>query len=179
MRIKTTALLLSLFVPALAPAFATVLPDACGEDKVKFNVDRQKGQPAPGGPSSDKALVVFVEEIDKNAPCLGCAVTTRVGMDGAWVGANQGNSYFAVDVAPGEHHVCTDWQSAFGALKAKIGLTAFTAEAGKTYYFKIKVTLKQLSENTSERELELVPMTEDEGKYGTKAFPLSKPTKRT
>jgi hypothetical protein len=179
MRIKTTALLLSIFLLAVAPAIATVLPDACGEDKVKFNVDRQKGQPVPGAPSSDKAQVIFVEEMDKNAPCIGCAVTTRVGMDGAWVGANQGNSYFGVAVAPGEHHVCTDWQSAFGTLKAKIGLTSFTAEAGKTYYFKIKVTLKQLGENTSERELELVPMTEDEGKYGTKAFPLSKHSPRT
>jgi hypothetical protein len=156
------------------PTFATTLPDACGDDKVKFNVSHEKGQPAPVAPAGDKAQIVFVEEMDKNAPCLGCSVTTRIGVDGAWVGANQGNSYFAVPLTPGEHHVCTDWQSAFGSLKAKIGLTSFTAEAGKTYYYKIKVTMKQLSQNTMDRELELVPMTEDEGKYGVKAFPLSK-----
>jgi hypothetical protein len=176
MRLQLIVLALGGSLLAAAQARATVLPDACGDDKVKFNVDRQKGQPAPSLASSDKAMVVFVEELDKNQPCLGCAVTTRVGVDGAWVGANQGNSYFAVTLTPGEHHVCTDWQSAFGSLKSKIGLTSFTAEAGKTYYYKIKVTMMTLSKEATDRELELVPLTEDEGKYGIKAYPLSKST---
>lgn len=183
MRLRLSVALAGLVVGGsllqVARAGATVLPDACGDDKVKFNVSREKGQPAPASPGDGKAQIVFVEEIDKNAPCLGCSITTRIGVDGAWVGANQGNSYFAVALAPGEHHMCTDWQSTFGMLKAKIGLTSFTAEAGKTYYYKIKVTLKQLGENSVDRELGLEPISEDEGKYGIKAFPLSKSTPRS
>jgi hypothetical protein len=32
-------------------------------------------------------------------------------MDGAWVGTNQGSSYFFFAAAPGEHHLCIHWQS--------------------------------------------------------------------
>ncbi len=108
MRLSRLAFALGLTLATGLPLFATTLPDACGDDKVKFKVDRQKGQPAPTLPGSDKALIVFVEELDKNQPILGPPPTTRVGLDGAWVGANQGNSYFAIPIAAGEHHVCTD-----------------------------------------------------------------------
>jgi hypothetical protein len=70
-------------------------------------------------------------------------VTTRVGLDGAWVGANRGNSYFVFLVEPGKHHLCADWLNAkspghmSGTSYANrlVSLAEFTAEVGKEYYF--------------------------------------------
>jgi hypothetical protein len=45
----------------IASRWATVLPDACGADSVRFKVSNQKGQLAPGGPAADKAQIVIVE----------------------------------------------------------------------------------------------------------------------
>jgi len=145
---------------------------------VTFEVSRQKGAPAPAAADPDKARILFIEWIEKAGSCLGCQITTRVGLNGAWVGANQGNSYFSLDVAPGEQHVCTDWQSKFGVFKSKVGLTSFTAEAGKTYYYKIKVTLKQ-SGDYADRDLDLMPVSEDEAKFRMKTSALSKSTPRS
>jgi hypothetical protein len=170
-RLLLLAVAVSLACSALARA--TVLPDACGDDKIKFDVKTQKDQPAPAAPDAGKAQIVFVEELDKTF-CWGCSVTTRYGMDGAWVGANHGDSYFTLDVAPGEHHLCADWQSAFGKLKKKIGVISFTAEAGKVYYYEAKVTQKQISKEYVEQNLELTLLNEDEGKYRVKASAVSK-----
>jgi len=51
-------------------------------------------------------------------------------MDGAWVRANHGNSYFALSVEPGEHHVCVTLQSSLVA--QRVELAHFTAEAEKS-----------------------------------------------
>ena len=60
----------------------------------------------------------------------------RYGVDGAWVGANKGNSYFAVTVDPGVHHLCVSWQSALRQIEEEhVRMAIFTAEAGKVYYF--------------------------------------------
>ena len=111
----------------------------------------QKGQPAPAAPAPGKAQIVFIEEMDNaDGKCLHCDATTRFGMDGAWVGANHGNSYFTLAADPGEHHLCVDWQSVFGRLKQKIGLASFTAEPGRVYYFQAKVTVKEISKEYTE-----------------------------
>jgi hypothetical protein len=101
--------------------------------------------------------------------------TTRVGMDGAWMGANKGDSYFTLSVPPGEHHLCVDWQANFGPTKEKYSLLSFTAEAGGVYYFQAKVTV--ISE-AAERSLILTRLSEDEGKYRVKASPFSIATHR-
>jgi hypothetical protein len=44
---------------------------------------------------------------------------TEVGMDGAWVGANQGSSYFFFAAAPGEHHLCIHGQSRLPDYRAR------------------------------------------------------------
>ncbi len=159
-------------------ASATVLPDACGNDAVKFDVKTQNNQPAPAGPEAGKAQIVFIETLDRTWMCLGCGTpSTRFGMDGAWVGANQGNSYFAIDVAPGEHHLCAGWQSVFGHLKQMVGLASFTAEAGKVYYFEAKTTLHvhNYGDNAHEtdRDLDFVQVNDDEGHYRVKASKLA------
>ena len=50
----------------------------------------------------------------------------KLAVDGAWVGANHGNSYFSVSVEPGEHHVCVTLQSSLVA--QRVELAHFTAE---------------------------------------------------
>ena len=108
----------------------TILPDACGDSGIKFDVKTEKNQPPPAPPEAGKAQVVFTES--------GRGVA-RYGVDGAWVGANDGDSYFAISVDPGEHHLCLSYQIpalAGGKIKQEsVRLISFTAEAGKVYYF--------------------------------------------
>lgn len=135
-------------------------PDSCGNDKVKFDVKTEEGQPVPAGPAQGKAQIVFVEnENQMIGPFM--HATVRFGMDGAWVGANNGNSYFALTVDPGVHHLCASWQSALGTFNKNVDLTSFTAEPGKVYYFAAQVTVNSGSSVT----FGLSQLNEDEGKY--------------
>ena len=79
---RLVALFLCASLLSVAQARAkTVLPDACGEDKVKFEVTTQKNQPVPAGPDAGKAQIIFVETVDKinTGQCIACGVVTRVG----------------------------------------------------------------------------------------------------
>jgi hypothetical protein len=60
-------------------------------------------------------------------------------LDGSWVGANGYKSYFFFQVDPGDHRLCTNIQSG-GVKKVQYftAATSFTAEAGKSYYFRTK-----------------------------------------
>jgi hypothetical protein len=181
MKAKMGVLFLVLFLAFTARSWATTLPDACGPDKVQFDVKTAKNQPAPTPPADGKAQIVFIEAMDKNLACWSCGTpSSRFGLDGEWVGATKGDSYFTVDVAPGEHHLCADWQSDFGSLKKKVGMADFTAEAGKTYYFEARVKIKEHDygvgpDSTSEvdRDLSFSQVNDDEGKYRVKASPLA------
>jgi hypothetical protein len=176
-RPKNGVLLLLVFLSIAIGSSATTLPDSCGSDNVQFDVKTQKHPPAPAAPAQGKAQIVFLEAMDRNLGCWTCgSPTSRIGMDGAWVGANQGNSWFAIDVAPGEHHLCTDWQSAFGTLKKKIGMAEFTAEAGKTYYFEVKVKIKEVGSGNSsdvDRDLDFAQISDDEGKFRMQSAALA------
>ncbi|MGA2674866.1 MAG: hypothetical protein ABSE99_16735 [Terracidiphilus sp.] len=171
-------LLLSASLACSAQAWATTLPDACGDDKVKFDVTAQKGQPAPAPPEAGKAQIVFVENENRMLGPFMYA-TVRFGLDGAWAGANNNNSYFAVTVDPGEHHLCVSWQSALPMLKKSIDVASFTAEPGKVYYFAANVRVIPIGENSADYEFNLSQLSDDEGKYRLKAWKLatSKPNK--
>jgi len=116
--------------------------------------------------------VFFFETLEKSGSCMHCVSTTRVGVDGRWAGANEGNSYFAVSVAPGEHNLCTDVQSKEGRLQ--LGMGTLTAEAGKTYYYKVKLIWNNLDGPSPYSDLELVPIGADEARYRLKNSALSK-----
>jgi len=155
---------------------AATLPDACGDDSVRFDVKTLKNQPPPAAPAAGQAQIVFVENFDHGEGfCIECKVTTRVGVDGQWVGANYGNSYFVYNVSPGEHHLCVDWQSAMPKMRQKVGLLSLTAAPGQTYYAEIKVKLVQY-EDGMEKRLALEPMDSDQGKYLVKIDPLATAT---
>jgi hypothetical protein len=95
-------------------------------------VKLDESQHALAQPKPDKAWVYFIQE--KGSDALG--VTTMIGLDGTWVGANKNSSYFGVSVESGEHHVCANVESHRGH---RVGLVHFTAEAGKVYYFNARV----------------------------------------
>jgi hypothetical protein len=153
----------------------TILPDACGDDKVTFDVSTQKNPPPPAPPAAGKAQIVFVESVNRidQGGCIGCDVVTRVGVDGAWVGANKGKSYFAYTVEPGEHHLCVDWQSVLGKLRQKVGMDSFVADPGNVYYYQIKVTIYMDINADTGLTVDLVPLSADEGKYQVKLSALS------
>lgn len=114
---------------------AATWPASCGGKAVKFDVKALKSRQAPPAvPAPGKAEIVFLEnENQMIGPFM--YATVRFGVDGAWVGADKGNSYFSVDVAPGAHDLCANWQSDFPQQNKNIDLTSFTAAPGKVYYF--------------------------------------------
>jgi hypothetical protein len=144
---------------------ATTLPDACGDDKVKFEVTTHEGLPA--SPTPGKAQIVFIEDQNEQHNPWHPWDTVRFGMDGTWVGANKGNSYFTLEVVPGLHHLCASWQ---GGVKGVNGfdLAPVVAEPGKVYYFAAEVTESQYYYHFS-----LSQLNEDQGKYRVKVWHIS------
>jgi hypothetical protein len=112
----------------------------CGSASEKFSVKTDKKSHAFGTPSPGKALVyvIVVERYDPHYPPI-THETTRVGIDGTWVGANHGQSYFSISLDPGDHQVCSDVQSMF--TKNLAAATDLSAESGKTYYLRAEVTI--------------------------------------
>jgi hypothetical protein len=146
-------------------AFTQVPPAvtaACGPEKVSFNVKLDESQHALTEPEPAKARVYFIQE----GPVGSLAVTTTIGLDGTWVGANKNSSYFTVSVAPGEHHVCVKVQSFRGH---PLGFVHFTAEGGRVYYFNWRVIYGE----TSEADLHLGEVDSDQAKYLIASYPLS------
>lgn len=136
------SLLTMLAVPVFAQDQATAARTAagCGADNVQFDVKTDKSQHPLGQTPSGKALVyVFeVERTDAQLFKIG-AVTIRIGLDGQWVGANHGNTYFYFPVDPGDHNLCANWQSTLGRISKLASAVSLTAETGQVYYFLTKV----------------------------------------
>jgi hypothetical protein len=150
------------FVFAQAPP--RTLPTACGPEGVSFNVKRDDSQHQLLPPDAGKARVYFLHDAGTGST-LGYP-TVKLAIDGAWVGANHGNSYFSVSVGPGEHHICVTLQSSLVA--QRVELAHFTAEAGKTYYYRTQLVTSRTVEL-----LELDAIDSDQGKYLIDSSPLS------
>jgi len=113
----------------------------CGPAKTEFNVKTDKNQHPVTQPRPGQALVYVIEDVTNAGAMTFGEVTTRVGLDGNWVGANHGQSYVSFSAEPGEHRVCADWQSSLKGLQRLSGATDLTLEAGKTYYYRSEVTI--------------------------------------
>jgi hypothetical protein len=146
------SLALLMAMPVFAQDQTTDLRTAAGRGPIEtqFSVKKtDKMQHAAKEPGPGKAQVYV---IGQGKPEGGEAmVTTRVGLDGNWVGANRGESYLSFAVEPGEHHLCVDWQSNLKSRQRLSGAANLTAEAGKTYYFRTEVVLVQATESHDER----------------------------
>lgn len=138
------------------------LPDSCGSEDVSFTIAKKAHQPVPPGPKEDQAQIVFIENENLVLwPFMNA--TVRFGIDGSWVGATNGNSYFAVTISPGTHHLCAFWK------RKNLQLTSLAAEPGKIYYFEAQV-------NVESRDIVgfgLSQLNADEGKYQASNSKLS------
>lgn len=173
MKAALTVILWAIFLAT--SAFAQGSPSqsasqgACGPKNVRFDAQTAPGQSVTAEPG--KALV-FVNEVFKKVPGEIGNPTIRVGLDGAWVGATRANSYISFSVDPGEHHLCTNWQSHLKRLSREAAFTGFTAEAGKTYYFSARVSYQSVGTATV-MTLDLDPLNPDEGQYLVGSNPVS------
>jgi len=151
------------------PASTANSRGGCGLSEVQYDVTTSKDHPAPR-PEGGKALVYVIEDIERGPTML-------VGVDGAWVGANKGKSYIFFPVDPGDHQVCTRWQSSvFKKTAERIGsAAAVKAEAGKAYYFRIQV----YERSEHDRSVKLEPVEAPEGEFlvSSSKFSTSRPKK--
>lgn len=72
---------------------AAVPQSACGRGEVQYDVKRDQGQHIPEADPT-KVLVYIIQDEQTVDPCIQCTITTRIGLDGSWIGANNGGSYF-------------------------------------------------------------------------------------
>jgi len=146
-----------IFAQDSSPSIKTA--PGCGAASVKFEVKTDKSQHALPQPPPGQAMMYFVEDDTEfeSTP----KPTTCIGVDGTWVGANHGNSYFSFAVDPGTHHLCASWQSlaVIGAHDTSAA-AHFTAEAGQVYYFRVKN--KWLHEHAA-THVDLSPVDSDQG----------------
>jgi len=144
---------------------------ACGPLDVHFDAQTLASSP-PAGPEPGEALVYVAEEFRRAPGELGDP-TIRVGLDGVWMGATRANSYLYFSVAPGEHHLCTNWQSRLRRLSQLAAFSRFTAGPGRTYYFRARITYVTYGAGPSNMDLDLEAVDPDEGRFLVASFRLS------
>ena len=179
---KTALIVILLAASAFAQELSVAAAEsACGPADTRFAIKIKPGIRTLQQPDSGKALVYVVE--DQKFRAIN-DVTARVGLDGVWVGANRGDSYFFFSVEPGEHHLCTDWISEFLPDGRLVSLAPLTAEAGKTYFFRVRTTggMGSITDNrwsTDGASIDLDPVNSDQGKLliASSALSVSHPKK--
>jgi hypothetical protein len=162
MKIAIIALLFA--ASALAQDPSTLATAACGQTNAAFKVKLDDTEHTVALPEAGKALIYFIHDAGTSA--VFAYPTTKLGVDGAWVGANHSNSYFAVSVEPGEHHVCARLQSSL--VDDRSEFVHFTAQAGKTYFYRTRLVMSRTVEL-----LELEQIDSDQGRYLISVYPLS------
>jgi len=129
---------------------------------MQFDVKTDKTQHPQAPPDTARAVIyIFSERAE--------FPNVRVGMDGKWMGANHGESYFFFAAEPGEHRLCFDVQKGQDKLSDQGAATTFTAEAGKAYFF--KTTLHGSNEIAPKWKLER--LDDAEGMFLVSSWPLS------
>ncbi len=168
---KTLLAALLFVTPALAQANPNLAQAqaACGPMNVQFVVQTFESLPT-AGPDRGNALVYVIEDY-RLAPGEMINPTLRVGLDGAWEGATRATSYLYFSVDPGEHHLCTNWQSSLKRFSQLTGLAHLNAEPGQTYYFRAHITL---GPGNAQAYLDLERLDPDEGRFLVASFRLSK-----
>ncbi len=145
----------------LISAGAMAQRSACGNPTTRFEVKTSTFvSPAV---ETEKA-VVYVIERDLTTRTF-VTPSTRLGMDGEWLGATGGNSYAFFVVSPGVHHLCADTK--FGGVGgAGQAFLHFNATAGATYFFEVRNTRVGDPKWSEElRDVSLLPLDEDQGEY--------------
>jgi hypothetical protein len=161
---RTIVIVALLASSALAADQSTIAAaeSACGPGNIQFEVNTESNQHPAALAQDGKALVYVVEVFDAPRNQL-AKPTTKIGLDGTWVGANKNNSYFSIPVEPGDHHLCMAWQSRLKGYAKKIALNSFSAEPGKTYYFRARI-VEHDQGLSAWFTLDLEPVNDDQGK---------------
>lgn len=120
----------------LSQAHAAAPLDACGNGEVQFKVKTQKTHTAMDTVEPGKAKIVFIEALDG---AFMSAPTARFAIDGSWVGADRGASYFTINVDPGDHTLCARRQSSAKDESLMAEIAKFHHEAGLVYYYELRV----------------------------------------
>jgi hypothetical protein len=149
-------------------SFKVKAPAACGSWDINFDVKLDASPQTPAEPESGRAKVYFIQDAGTLLSFGYPTATTKIAIDGNWVGVNEKRSYFSVSVEPGEHHVCVVEQTHMPW--EKVELAHFVAEAGNVYYFRIQ---RSQFQNGSTQYLEFHPADSDEAKYLIASDPLS------
>ena len=178
--LKLILVIVFLASPVFSPVFAqdqtaTSLQAAgCGPDATQFDVKIDKKSHLTAKPADGKALVyVFADQEADNMKLVVGPVITRIGADGNWVGALKLKSYFYVPVDPGDHRLCASVQSKLESRTIKYSAaTTFTAEAGKTYYYRVQI-LSAGGAASSAAHINLELADPDEGQYLVASSSLS------
>ncbi len=143
---------------------------SCGSASVQFEIKTEKKRPL-AQPAPDKALVYVVENL--RAGCFLCDTTTKIGLDGTWMGATKGNSYLSFSLDPGEHHLCAKLQSESSSSETT-SLASFIADAGGTYYFRVRLTDQNNSgKGGVQWALDLDPLDRDQGQFMIESYEAS------
>lgn len=122
-------------------------------------------QQPPEQPQPGMAQIYFIQ--DTGLTITLAYPTTKIGIDGKWVGANKKDSYFAVFVTPGEHHLCAAIQSSI--VRNNIELAHFTAEAGKVYFYRTRI----IASRDGLDYLGFLPVDSDQAAYLIASDPLA------
>ncbi len=150
----------------------------CGPSNIEFDVKTDNTQHPMSQPEAGKALVYFLHVESQDGGVIGKGwVTSRVGLDGSWVGANHGKSYFFVSVDPGEHAACTEWQSSHKIYSRQSAALSFRAEAGKVYYIRTTVVEITAHHSNPGMKLELIDGAEGQLLISASALSTSHPKK--
>lgn len=154
-------------------AAITAAEAACGPKNIRFDAAEDATKHPTPQPDSGKALVYLIQDLGE-MQCSECALT-KVGLDGTWIGANQGSSYIFFPADPGERHLCVNWQSRLGFRSRAFAMANFTAEAGHVYYFHTRISFSR-----SIYVFDLEPVNSDEGKYlvALSALSVSRPKEK-
>lgn len=126
MKTMAAILLLACFALGQDKGAVPAAESACGPREMKFQVKADASRHPTPTPENGKALIYVVQED---------SISSRFGIDGKWVGANNGRTYFFVSIDPGEHHLCAIGQVGPRGIRTRASLRQLKAEAGATYYF--------------------------------------------
>jgi hypothetical protein len=158
--------------PALAQDQAAAARTAagCGPSQSQFEVKLDDTLHLLAQPEEGKAIL-YVFEDDFTGP------TMRIGVDGSWVGATNSKSFLYFSLAPGEHSICTEWQSnVFKKTSERVGgAKSLTVEAGKVYY--LRMTFEEVTKASGRIKLDLTDNAEGQFLLSSSALSNSRPKK--
>jgi hypothetical protein len=124
---KGLALAMAIACAALAQASPE---DACGPKGDRFKVVGDNTQHPMLAPQNGSAVLYVIGSTGG---------TVSIGIDGSWVGAVSGGTYFTQPIAPGQHQLCARRSTLALVMMVpvpdhEVALNSLDVKSGETYY---------------------------------------------